>query len=483
MKIFKLILLALLVSSSTISCSKDEDDIGPKAVVPGEERDFIVENFIYKGMNLYYLYKADIPQLANNYFTTQGELNDFIDNYSTPEDFFYDGVVASQDRFSWIVDDYIELENSFAGITKTSGMSYILSYYSEDSNNIFGVVRFVEPGTSAQAAGVKRGDIFTKVNGEQLTDSNYGALLGADSYSINIASIQENTIVDSGETVNLTTAVYQSNPIYIAKTLNVDGKKVGYLMYNSFTDEYDEKLNDAFGQFKADNVDELILDLRYNSGGDVRTATDLAAMITGQFPGQIFMKEEWNAELQKYFEETDPNGLVNNFNTTLRNGTPINSLMLDRVYVLTTSRSASASELIINGLDPYIDVVQIGDKTTGKFTASTTLYDSPNFRRQNASTLHTYAIQPLILKSVNKNGVSDYINGLTPDLEFKENIRNYGILGDLNEPLLKAALNLIQGNRISVPEFPTYKFAGEDGMFLPTYQKMYIKDIPQLFKE
>ncbi|UJH91963.1 S41 family peptidase [Antarcticibacterium sp. 1MA-6-2] len=364
MKLLKLFLLALLVSSSTISCSKDEDDIGPQAVKPGDKRDFTVENFIYKGMNLYYLYKADIPQLANDYFDTQSQLNDFIDNYPTPEDFFYDGVVASQDRFSWIVDDYIELENSFAGITKTSGMSYVLSYYSEDSNNIFGVVRFVEPGTSAQVAGVKRGDIFTKVNGEQLTDTNYGALLGGDSYTLNIASIEENTIIDSGETVNLTTAVYQSNPVYIAKTLTIDGKKIGYLMYNSFTNEFDEQLNTAFGQFKADNVEELILDLRYNSGGDVRTATDLAAMITYQFPGQVFMKEEWNAELQEYWEENDPNGLVNKFNTTLRSGTQINSLMLERVYVLTSSRSASASELIINGLDPYIDVVQVGDKTT-----------------------------------------------------------------------------------------------------------------------
>ncbi|UJH91964.1 hypothetical protein LZ575_04835 [Antarcticibacterium sp. 1MA-6-2] len=119
-------------------------------------------------------------------------------------------------------------------------------------------------------------------------------------------------------------------------------------------------------------------------------------------------------------------------------------------------------------------------KQLSKFTASTTLYDSPNFRRQNANTKHTYAIQPLILKSVNKNGVSDYINGLSPDLELKENIRNYGILGDLDEPLLRAALNLIQENRVSVPQFQTYKFAGEDGMFQPTYQRMYIHDIPQI---
>lgn len=477
---YKLFILYVFIGGFISSCSTDADDIGPKT---SNLEELAVENFIYRGMNEYYLYKADIPELANDFFASQADKNDFLDNFSSPEDLFYEGLVSSQDRFSWIVDDYIELENSFAGITRTSGMSYILSYYSEGSDDVFGIVRYIQPGTSAEAAGVKRGDIFSKINDQQLTVNNFSDLLASDSFTINIASIEENTIVDSGQTVDLTTAVYQANPIYIAKTLDLDGTKVGYLMYNSFTDEFDDQLNEAFGKFKADNISELVLDLRYNSGGDVRTATDLAAMITGQFPGEIFIKQEWNAEIQEYFEQHDPNGLIRKFNTTLTTGTAINSLMLDKVYVLTTGRSASASELIINGLDPYIDVVQVGDKTTGKFTASRTFYDSPNFQRQNASTKHTYAIQPIILKTKNKNGVSDYVNGLTPDFEFKENIRNYGVLGDPSEPLLNAALNLIQGNRVSVPDFQTYEFVGEDNMKNLNYQRMYIDKLPPVINQ
>src|SRR5690606_22500879 len=86
-------------------------------------------------------------------------------------------------------------------------------------------------------------------------------------------------------------------------------------------------------------------------------------------------------------------------------------LNLDKVYVLTTNRTASASELIINGLSPYIDVVQIGDRTTGKSQASVTLYDSENFSKQNANPSHKYAIQPLVAVSVNSEDARVPPNG------------------------------------------------------------------------
>jgi carboxyl-terminal processing protease len=158
-------------------------------------------------------------------------------------------------------------------------------------------------------------------------------------------------------------------------------------------------------------------------------------------------------------------------------------LNLSRVYVITTSRSASASELVINGLIPYIDVVQVGETTTGKFQASVTLYDSPNFGRSNANSSHTYAIQPLVLKSVNSAGVSDYINGLDPDIAIDENIRDLGVLGELSDPLLNATVNTILGNRISINnDFEKYKFVGESSMKDLNYQRMYIDKIPALIE-
>jgi carboxyl-terminal processing protease len=482
MKIFKITLLTLLFSGFFVSCSTDQDDVKPPAVLP--TADLTVENFVYRGMNEIYLYKADVPVLANDYFASQTEKNNFLDNYTTPEDLFYDGLTASQDRFSFIVDDYVALENLFSGVSKTTGLSYGLVRYCSGCSEIFAYVRYILPNTPAEETGLKRGDIINRIDDTQLTDANYSDLLGADSFTVGLATLEGTTISNLDQTYDLTQITdYNTNPVFISKTLNVDGQKVGYLMYNSFTADYDPQLNAAFGQFKADGVTDLILDLRYNGGGSVRTATDLASMITGQFPGQLFMKEFWNAEYQAYFESEAPDRLLNNFNTTLKKGESINSLNLSRVYVITTSRSASASELVINGLIPYIDVVQVGETTTGKFQASVTLYDSPNFGRSNANSSHTYAIQPLVLKSVNSAGVSDYINGLDPDIAIDENIRDLGVLGELSDPLLNATVNTILGNRISINnDFEKYKFVGESSMKDLNYQRMYIDKIPALIE-
>ena len=99
--------------------------------------------------------------------------------------------------------------------------------------------------------------------------------------------------------------------------------------------------------------------------------------------------------------------------------------------------------MVINSLRPYI--IQIGDVTAGKYQASTTLYDSHDFRRRGANITHTYAIQPLIYKSLNVEGVTDYFNGLTPDIILKENVTNLGVLGEETEPLLARAISHING--------------------------------------
>ena len=479
MKIYKLILFTLLFGGIFTSCSNDADDAIDKPIVDG--RDLTVENFIYRGLNEIYLYKADVPELANDFFPTPTEQNDFLDNFATPEDLFYDGLLAPQDNFSFLVDDYVYLENLFSGISTTNGISYGLVRYCESCTDIFAYVRYVLPGTSAEAQGIKRGDIFNTIDGQQLTDSNYSDLLAPETYTIDLATLNGSSVTPTGVTVTLTKQEYTTNPVLVSKTLDVDGKKVGYLFYTSFTSDFDPQLNAAFGEFKAAGVTELVLDLRYNGGGSVRTATDLASMITGQFAGEIFTKEQWNAEYQAYFESTTAlkERLINKFNTNLKSGELINSLNLGRVFILTTSRSASASELVINGLDPYIDVVQIGETTTGKFQASVTLYDSPNFGRLNANPNHTYAIQPLVLKSTNSVGVSDYINGLTPDFKIKEDFENLGMLGEPNEPFLKVAIDVILGNKISIPAgVEIFKPVGESGMDQIDYQKMYIDKVP-----
>ena len=118
---------------------------------------------------------------------------------------------------------------------------------------------------------------------------------------------------------------------------------------------------------------------------------------------------------------------------------------INKVYILTTSRSASASELLINGLTSHIDIIQIGDTTYGKNVGSITVYDYvDNQGTKNPD--HTYAMQPIVLKIANSAGFADYDNGLDPNIELKEDISNMGVLGEVSEPLLSSAINQITGS-------------------------------------
>jgi carboxyl-terminal processing protease len=476
MKKFKIIALFLLLSVGFQSCFEDLDD-NIQNVTTLE-----IQNFIYSAMNIWYLYKPDVPDLANDRFASQNERNEFIGTFSSPENLF-EALNAPQDRFSFIVSDYRELEAALAGISLSNGMEYGLVFYPGSDTNVFGFVRYVIPNSDAAQKGVERGMIFSTINGAQLTNQNFNLLRELTSYEIGLATFDGTNITPTGQTINLNKSELVENPIHVANTLTIDGQKIGYLMYNGFTADFDTQLNNAFGSFKADGVTDLILDLRYNSGGSIRSAKDLASMITGQFTGQVFSTQVWNPDLQAIFQQNDPESLIDRFNSSIRTGAAINSLNLNRVYILTTSRSASASELVINGLDPYIEVIQVGATTTGKFQASTTFYDGPppNFRRSEASISHFYAIQPLIFTSANANGVTGFENGIPPTVEFFEDLSNLGVLGEVTEPLLEAALDEIFGSSPLRSFQEPLKQAGNSKKHLPTYQRMYVDELDKTF--
>lgn len=481
----KLLVYTVFLGLLFTSCSSDSEDfvdnkevpttnLNPTSPTPEPVSQLDVENFFYRGMSDIYLYKKDVAVLADDYFESETAKTNYLKNFASP-DALFKRLTATQDRFSYF-DDYTETNRMAAGTENIHGMSYGLVSYCNSCQEVLGYVRFVFPNTSAQQNGVERGMIFNRVNGQQLTRSNLTSLLGSSSLTIGLAKIESGTVSNIEQSISMAVKESVKNPVVVAKVLTIGGTRVGYLHYDSFSADFDEELNAAFTDFKSRGVKELVLDLRYNGGGSVRTATDLASMITGQFQNQVFMKEKWNDKYQQHFEQNDPQSLLNEFNTKLRTGTTISSLNLNRVFVLTTNSSASASELIINGLEPYIDVVQIGDVTTGKFQASIALYDSPDFSRSHGSlkTTHTYFLQPLVLKSSNVNGVSDYVNGLNPDFELREDISNLGVLGDPAEPLFKIAVDIITGNRVSIQQPKTFPEVGESEMFKIDYQKMYL---------
>jgi C-terminal processing protease CtpA/Prc len=170
----------------------------------------------------------------------------------------------------------------------------------------------------------------------------------------------------------------------------------------------------------------------------------------------VFFKEKWNTDIQTALEQSNPESLNNPFvdemikrnsNGDVTYQQSINSLNLNKVYVITSRSTASASELVINGLAPYIDVVQIGLTTRGKPQASITLYDSQDYTRNNVNPNHTYALQPLIYESENANGFSEYYNGISPSSDFTtgEDYDNLGQLGNVEERLLAIAIADITG--------------------------------------
>ncbi|PKQ46325.1 S41 family peptidase [Confluentibacter flavum] len=485
MKIKTPLILLIVIAFLNISCFEDKDD----NQITGSS----INDFVWKGMNLVYLYKDNVPNLANDAFNSDEAYANYLNGFSSPEDLFESLIYQREtvDRFSWIVDDYIALEQQLAGVTTSNGMEFKLFLQPNSNTQLIGIVTMVLPNSSASASGLIRGDVFSGIDGNPLTIDNYISLLGSNAYALNLANYNDNgtstttddTIVSRNESISLAKVQYTENPIFTTNIFNVGGQNVGYLMYNGFTANFDEQLNNAFATFKSSNVQHLVLDLRYNSGGSVNSAILLSSMITGQFNGEIFITEQWNSEFQAAFENEDPELLISRF-VNNDDGAALNSLNLQKVYVIALESSASASELVINALDPYINVIHIGENTAGKYQASTTLYDSPDFSRQGANPSHSYAMQPLIFKSLNKVGRTDYFDGLTPDVELSESYLDLGIIGDENETLLAAALADIQSPTAKLAPIKSEKEASltlfkDSNSFKPFHNEMYVdKKLP-----
>jgi len=478
------------------SCSKNDDAVkAPGTVNPDPSAGVDVQDFMWKAMNFWYFWQADVSNLADDKFpnTEDGSkiYTDFLLLDENPEDFFNNQLRFSEDRFSFLSDNYVELTNQLSGISKGNGLEFGLVRFS-GSDDIFGYVQYVIAGSDAAGKDIQRGEIFTGVNGQTLTLTNYRALLfgDEDSYTLNMAAFVDGEITTNDKEVTLTKQEgLAENPVFLDKIFEINGQTIGYIVYNGFTNEYDEQLNDAFGRFKSSGVTELVVDFRYNGGGSVRTATFLSSMIYGTNTNDVFLKARYNDKYQAIL--ADNNSETSRFfadKTT--SGTAINSLNLKKVYILTTNGSASASELVINGLEPYVDVVQIGETTRGKNEFSVTMVDDreSNFgpyvynpeRKNQIKQGNSWAIQPLIGRNENADGFSDYTEGLVPDFELEEDLENLGVLGDPNEPLLAKAIEQItgaSGKRDFTVKTPAEMFTNSK-MFTPLKDHMYITELP-----
>lgn len=442
-KFYQLVFLSILMVG-IYSCTNDDDGL------PNSKSE---KDFVWKAMNLWYYWQTEVEDLADDRFQSESDYQSFLNSFQTQELFqhlLYD--YGNTDRFSWIVSDYRTLQNQFAGINKTFGMDYGLVIQNTNSNSVFGYVQYVLPNSPAAQAGFSRGDIFTRINGTALTTSNYASLLGNSTASFRLAYFQNGELIETNEEKTLTRTELQENPIYLTKVIEISGQKIGYLVYNGFRANYNDELNQAIMELESQGISDLILDLRYNGGGSVQTATYLGSMITGQFTNQAFSSLHYNHKMDQNNETYRFADIAKWYDNNLNPiGTfPMEKLNLNRIFILTTGNSASASEMLISCLEPYIDVVTIGTKTYGKTVGSITLYDSPSTyftQDNNLNPNHTIAMQPIVFAYKNSQNQSGPTHGISPMYEVNElhYLENLPELGELNEPLLATALNQILG--------------------------------------
>ena len=429
--------LSLLLGSSLliVSCKKTEDVTPVVTTTAADTTNVAINNWILANMQYYYLWNDKIPANPDKSLAPDKFFNSLLYDYTNTAN-------INRDRFSYIRSTVTAITSSLNGQSKSLGAEY--RYYQIPSGSIYALVIYVLPGSPAAKAGIKRGDIIAKVNGETLNTSNYStALRNSDTYSLEFATVSNGTLTSIGQSKQVTAVDFQVDPVLMDSTYSVGGKTVGYIVYNQFipgvaksdgtTDNtFDNKLDNIFGKFKQKGVNELVLDFRYNPGGYVSSSTNLASLIVKNADdSKAYYAQQWNNNLNSKY------GTTQNF---LNKANNIGS-SLSRVFILTSNGTASASELVINGLKPYMTVTTLGTTTYGKNVGSITVYDKTGNIK--------WAMQPITFKSANALGFSDYASGFAPAVEIKEPSSGLRALGDLTEPLLNEAVYQITGNRFA----------------------------------
>jgi len=413
----------LLFSFYACHDDDDNDDDG----IPKETID--TNGWIKENMEASYLWNKELPDID---YTRE----------SDPEAYFKKLLIAT-DTLSWITDDYTSLAAGYAGEPVTMGYDPTF-YVFNDNETIFIVVDYVYPGSAADKAGLKRGDIILSIDNTDLNRSNYSDLYSGTSYSVQLGEADFGsdgsiTIGPSGESLDLTAQVTTTDPAIYNTIFNINGHKIGYLVYVEFVTGSDNgflnSLDQIFDEFKSEGISDLIVDLRYNPGGDIDAAAHLASEIA---PSDVVQNEEilvsleYNNDLQSYLE-SDP---VENADYLAYHFTKdVSNANLSRVYFLTTSGTASASELTISGLYPYMEVVQIGEPTYGKYLGAWIIPDDNE----------EWAIVPIVMKYANADGLTDFADGLPPDYEMYDDLLTAVPFGDTSDPMVAKAIELATG--------------------------------------
>lgn len=362
------------------------------------------KSWVLDGMQNYYL------------FADQVDGNVDPNNYDTLEELIIDLRVAPNDTFSYITDEASHTGRFTEG--ETVGFGWVLERTASDDLYL----KLVEPGSPLAAAGVTRGERLVSINDLPALDffqqpgAERDAILSADDNGATARIVVESALgVSRARTISK--ASYGLDTVLDSRVVEHNGVRVAYLHFYQFLNTSSAELQLAFESLADENVSELVLDMRYNFGGRVAVAAELASYIIGRGnTDKAFVIYQAN---DTYPEHTSTFNFVNHSR----------ALNLDRLFVLQTDDTCSAAELVVNGLRPYMDVITVGETSCGKPYASI-----PN-------TACDKVMNALELEAVNAAGAGSYYNGIAADCAASDNLSQ--ALGSTSENLFATALEYI----------------------------------------
>lgn len=381
------------------------------------------QKWILDSMRVYYYWNETLPKNPAS---------------GTSASSFFKSLLNSADRFSYLDDpDEVKTEYSSFGYY---GFDYAILTNSTAPGGLIATATLIVPGSAAYKAGLKRGDFFTAVNDIVINSANSSnvqhILKQGKPIKLQLANLNGGIITNT-ETLNLSAQYFTEQPVYLTKTFTSAGKKTGYVFYDAFNGVFDSDMLDSLSKLGTAGVSNLIIDLRYNPGGDVSSAAKITGMLTNTEASQTFVIYQANKNGGRSNRSFQQTMLENDYQPQSFQDIKSRRLNLEKVIVLTSGATASSAELLINALKPYATVIQIGQTTVGKDMASFAIADE----RKPATV--NLVLHPLVFKLYNANGKGDYSSGLTPDYTVDEfSTLPLKQFGDAADPLLNQALKL-----------------------------------------